>query len=61
MSLITLRSVQQDNGANTSQSASNFTNHFKDPIVLGPGNTIELVSMSIITPRVCSYRKYCPP
>ncbi len=48
MSLITLRSVQQDNGANTSQSASNFTNHFKDPIVLGPGNTIELVSMSII-------------
>lgn len=48
MSLITLRSSQQDNGANVSQSAANFTNHFKDGIVLGPGNTIELVSMSII-------------
>ncbi len=48
MSLITLRSVQQDNGANVSQSASNFTNHFKEGVVLGPGNTIELVSMSIV-------------
>ncbi len=48
MSLVTLRSTQQDNGANVSQSSANFTNHFKDPIVLGPGNTIELVSMSII-------------
>lgn len=53
MSLITLRSTQQDNGANVSQSASNFTNHFKEGIVLGPGNTIELVSMSII-----KYQKY---
>ncbi len=48
MSLITLRSTQQDNGATVSQSASNFTNHFKEGIVLGPGNTIELVSMSIV-------------
>lgn len=53
MSLITLRSSQQDNGANVSQSASNFTNHFKEGIVLGPGNTIELVSMSII-----KYQRY---
>ena len=48
MSLVTLRSIQQDNGANVSQSVSNFTNHFKEAIVLGPGNTVELVSMSIV-------------
>ncbi len=48
MSLITLRSTQQDNGANINQSVSNFTNHFKEAVVLGPGNTVELVSMSIV-------------
>ncbi len=47
MSLITLRSSAQDNGANVFESAAVWTNHFKKGIRLRPGNTLELVSMSI--------------
>ena len=47
MSLITLRSSTNDNGANIFESASNFSNHFKEGIVISPGDTLELVSMSI--------------
>ena len=47
MSLITLRSSTQDNGANVFESAAVWTNHFKKGIPLRPGNTLELVSMSI--------------
>ena len=47
MSLITLRSSAKDNGANVFESASYWTNHFKKGIKLHPGNTLELVSMSI--------------
>ena len=47
MSLITLRSSTNDNGANVFESASNFSNHFKEGIVISPGDTLELVSMSI--------------
>ncbi len=47
MSLITLRSSAQDNGANVFESAAVWTNHFKKGIRLHPGNTLELVSMSI--------------
>ena len=47
MSLITLRSSTNDNGANVFESASNFSNHFKEGIIISPGDTLELVSMSI--------------
>lgn len=47
MSLITLRSSASDNGANVFESAVVWTNHFKKGIPLRPGNTLELVSMSI--------------
>ncbi len=47
MSLITLRSTNNNNGSNVSESAANFSNHFKEGIVISPGDTFELVSMSI--------------
>ena len=47
MSLITIRSSTQDNGANVYESAAYMTNNFKRGIKLHPGNTLELVSMSI--------------
>ena len=47
MTLITLRSSTNDNGANVFESASNFSNHFKEGIIISPGDTLELVSMSI--------------
>ena len=47
MSLLTLRSTNNNNGSNVSESAANFSNHFKEGIVISPGDTFELVSMSI--------------
>ena len=47
MSLITLRSSQHQNGATLSESAALISNYFKEGIPLQPGNTLELVSMSI--------------
>ena len=47
MSLITIRSSTQDNGANVYEPAAYMTNNFKKGIKLHPGNTLELVSMSI--------------
>lgn len=47
MSLITLRSSQNNNGATISESAALLSNYFKEGIPLHPGNTLELVSMSI--------------
>ena len=44
MSLITIRSSTQDNGANVHESAAYMTNNFKKGIKL---NMLELVSMSI--------------
>tara|TARA_R110002074_G_scaffold5893_1_gene28107 strand:+ start:16095 stop:18986 length:2892 start_codon:yes stop_codon:yes gene_type:complete len=47
MSLITLRSSQHQNGATLSESAALISNFFKEGIPLHPGNSLELVSMSI--------------
>ena len=47
MSLITLRSTQHQNGSTLSESAALISNFFKEGIPLHPGNTLELVSMSI--------------
>ena len=47
MSLITLRSKQQSNGATLGESASLISNYFKEGIELLPGSSLELVSMSI--------------
>ena len=47
MSLITLRSSQQSNGATIGESAALIRNYFKEGIELMPGNALELVSMSI--------------
>lgn len=47
MSLITLRSSQQTNGATVGESAALIRNYFKEGIELMPGNALELVSMSI--------------
>lgn len=47
MSLLTLRSTNNNNGSNISESAANFSNHFKEGIEISPGDTFELVSMSI--------------
>lgn len=47
MSLITLRSSAHTNGSTLSESAALISNFFKEGIRLRPGNTLELVSMSI--------------
>ena len=47
MSFITLKSTLHNNYVSSSESAATWTNNFEVPIVLGPGNTLQLVSCSI--------------
>ena len=50
MSFITLKSALHNNYVSSSESAATFTNNFEVPIVLGEGNTLQLVSCSIRKP-----------
>ena len=52
MSFITLKSQGNESGRtqNTSDGASNFINNFNDPLIISPGDTLELVSCSINRP-----------
>ncbi len=54
MSFLTLKSESQPSGksVNNTDGANNFINHFNDPVVIRPGDTIELVSCSINKPDV---------
>ena len=47
MSFITLKSTLHNNYVSSSESAATWTNNFEVPIVLGPGNTLQLVPCSI--------------
>tara|TARA_R110002126_G_scaffold97397_2_gene226990 strand:- start:2456 stop:5635 length:3180 start_codon:yes stop_codon:yes gene_type:complete len=52
MSFITLKSESQPSGksVNNTEGANNFINHFNDPVIVNPGDTLELVSCSINKP-----------
>lgn len=52
MSFITLKSQGNESGRtqNTADGASNFVNNFNDPLIISPGDTLELVSCSINRP-----------
>ena len=45
--LVTLKSENHENGSTTNESASNFTNHFREGIQLNRNSTAQLVSCSI--------------
>ena len=52
MSFLTLKSEVQASGRtqNTADGANNFVNNFNDPLIIAPGDTLELVSCSINRP-----------
>ena len=45
--LVTLKSTSHDNGISTDESASNWTNYFKEGIHFSPDSTVQVVSCSI--------------
>lgn len=47
MSFITLQSIGANDEGIATGEANNFVNHFNDPVIINPGDTIELVSCSI--------------